>query len=138
MVEEHLYWAVFYDRWIADDIWSSYKPILFGTCRPQEYEIALVQIREVARQYLHGQGFGRHSGAEIHELGNADTTALPAYLGDRPYFMGRTPTSLDASMYAFLAHLIYAGYESPVNSHAKSFANLRTYCDRMRARYYGS
>src|SRR6516165_9988234 len=48
----------------------------------------------------------------------------------RPYFMGRVPTSLDAAMYGFLAHLIYADYESPLNSHAKSFVNLRSYCER--------
>lgn len=138
MVEEHLYWAVFFDRWIDDDIWASYKPILFGICTPQEYEIVPVQIRDIARQYIHGQGLGRYSRAEIHELGNADTSALAAYLGDRPYFMGRAPASLDATMYGFLAHLIYAGYESPLNSHARSFVNLRSYCERMRTRYYGS
>src|SRR5215469_9531297 len=70
MVEEHLYWAAFFDRWIDDDIWSSYKPILFGICTAQEYEVAPDQIREIARQYIHGQGLGRHSRAEIYELGN--------------------------------------------------------------------
>lgn len=138
IVEEHLYWACAFDRWIDDDIWSSYKPILFSICTLQEYETVPVQAREAMRQQLHGQGLGRHSRDEVYELGNADTTALAAYLGDRPYFMGRAPTSLDATMYGFLAHLIYAGYESPLNSHARSFVNLRSYCERMRTRYYGS
>jgi hypothetical protein len=46
------------------------------------------------------------------------------------------PTSLDATAYAFLAQMIYAGYDSPLNSDARSFANLRNYCERMRTKYY--
>jgi glutathione S-transferase len=136
MMEEHLYWAVGYYVYMQDDIWANYKPIAFGICSPEEYEIVTSQIRENVRQALHAQGMGRHSRSEICELGNADTSALADYLGDKRYFMGDDPTSLDATAYAFLAPLIYAGYESPLNSHARSFANLRSYCERMRGRYY--
>jgi Glutathione S-transferase N-terminal domain len=44
MVEEHLYWAAFFDRWIDDDIWSSYKPILFGICTRRNMRLPLFRF----------------------------------------------------------------------------------------------
>src|SRR5262249_16129820 len=136
LMEEHLYWVAGYDRWVVDDTWVVYRPILIGMCTPQEYENVPHQVWEIVREALHAHGLGRHSRAQIYELGNADTSALASYLGDKQYFMGDNPTSLDATAYAFLAHMIYAGYGSPLNRHARSFANLRNYCEWMRTKYY--
>jgi len=99
-------------------------------------EAVAAQARESMRTYLHGHGLGRHSKEEIYALGNADLTALSAYLEEKPYFMGEQPTSLDATAYGFLAHILYVGYESPLEAHARALPNLRAYCDRMRQRYY--
>src|SRR5215469_11662480 len=101
LMEEHLYWVAGYDRWVVDDIWVVYRPILFGMCTPQEYETVAHQVREIVRQALHAPGFGPHSRAQIYVLGNADTFALASYLGDKQYFMVDNPTSLDATTYAF-------------------------------------
>jgi len=44
--------------------------------------------------------------------------------------------SLDATAYGFLANILYVGYETPLEAHAKTLPNLRAYGDRMRQRYY--
>ena len=88
------------------------------------------------RTELHGHGLGRHSRQEVYALGKADLTALSSYLEEKPYFLGKEPTALDATAYGFLANILYVGYETPLEAHAKTLPNLRAYGDRMRQRYY--
>jgi glutathione S-transferase len=136
LMEEHLYWVMGYARYVEEEVWKQYKDVFFG--RLGYTPAAIDQIRENMRTYLHGQGVGRHSRAEVYALGNADLTALSAYLEDRPYFLGKKPTALDATAYGFLANIYYVGYETPLEAHAKALPNLRAYCERMRQRYYST
>jgi glutathione S-transferase len=142
LMEEHLYWVICYARYMEDTIWEQYKHILFYVLfgryghSPSEVETVAAQARERIRSYLHGHGLGRHTKEEIYALGEADVTALSAYLEDRPYFLGEEPTSLDATAYGFLANILYVGYETPLEAHAKTLPNLWAYGDRMRQRYY--
>jgi len=138
LMEEHLYWVICYARWMEDAIWEQYKHILFGQYGygPAELEAVAAQIRDVMRTELHGHGLGRHSRQEIYALGKADLTALSSYLEEKPYFLGEEPMSLDATAYGFLANILYVGYETPLETHAKTLPNLRAYGDRMRQRYY--
>src|SRR5262249_18611455 len=111
LIEEHLYWVIVHARWIEDEVWEQYKYVLFGRYGypPSEVETVAAQVRERIRTYLYGHGLGRHTKEEIYALGNADVTALSAYLEDRPYFLGEEPTALDATAYGFLANILYVG-----------------------------
>jgi glutathione S-transferase len=114
--------------------------VLFGRYGypPSEVETVAAQVRERIRSALHGHGLGRHTKEEIYGLGNADLSALSAYLEDRPYFLGEEPTSLDATAYGFLTNILYVGYETPLETHARALPTLRAYCDRIRQRYYSA
>jgi glutathione S-transferase len=79
---------------------------------------------------------GRHSAAENYQLAKADLMALADYLGDQPYFLGEQPTSLDATAYSWLAHILHVPFQGPVKQYAQSQANLVAYCCRMQERYY--
>src|SRR5262249_8544524 len=103
-----------------------------------ELEAVTAQFRDVVRTALHGQGLGRHTRQEVYALGKADLTALSAFLEDKPYFLGKESTTLDATAYGFLANILYVGYETPLETHAKALPNLRAYGDRMRQRYYST
>jgi glutathione S-transferase len=138
-MEEHLYWVIGYARYVEEEIWQQYKDGLFGRYGDAPTALAAAdQFRDIVRSYLHGQGLGRHSRAEVYALGNADLTALSAYLEEKPYFLGEEPTALDATAYGFLANICYVGYETPLETHAKALPNLRAYCDRMQQRYYST
>jgi glutathione S-transferase len=136
MMEENLYWVISYSQWMEEAAWEAYKPVLFGPLSPAERQTAETQSREVTRGYLHAQGMGRHSRAEVYEIGNADLSALSAYLQEKPYFMGEEPTTLDATAYAFLSRVLWVPYESPLQTHMQTLPNLMGYCRRMRERYY--
>jgi len=132
MVEEHLYWVIVYAAWMEDALWEQHKRLIFGSLSPTEIEAQ----REGVRQQLLGQGMGRHSRSEVYEMGNADLSALSVYLADKPYALGKQPTALDATLYGFLAHILWSPYEYPLKTHARTLPNFEAYCQRMRKQYY--
>ena len=138
MIEEGLYWVLLYLQWMDEAAWEAFQPEIFRHLPPAERQAMPIPFREVVRGYLHAQGIGRHSRAEVYAIGNADLSALSAYLAEKPYFMGEQPTSLDATGYAFLTRILWVPYESPLKTHARSLPNLEAYCTRMRQRYYSA
>jgi glutathione S-transferase len=136
LLEENLYWAVLYSRWMESDGWAITKGAFFGTLPvPLRWFIPTLARRGM-RQQLRGHGMGRHSTAEIHAIAARDITALADFLGDKAYFMGDEPCALDASAYAFLANIVWAPLDSALQRHALQYPRLEVYCRRMRARYY--
>lgn len=136
MIEEHLYWTVLYFRWADEPGWTLTRNAFFGRLPPVVKQILPVLARRGMVRELWNQGTGRHSRDEIVALANADVSALAEFLGDKPYFLGEHPTSLDATAYAFLANLIEVPLEMPVKVHATGFANLVAYCGRMREHFF--
>jgi glutathione S-transferase len=92
--------------------------------------------RRGMRQELLGHGMGRHSPLEIYAIDQRDITALADFLGDKPFFMGDAPCTLDATAYSFLANLLWVPVDSPLKQHARQYPRLEAYCQRMRSRYY--
>jgi glutathione S-transferase len=73
---------------------------------------------------------------EIYDIGKADLTAVSVWLGEKPFFMGATATSVDAIAYSFLANIIVPPLKSPLKDHGMSLPNLSAYCERMKNKYY--
>jgi glutathione S-transferase len=136
MMEENLYWVLTYGQWLEDAAWEAYRPVILRPLPSAERQTAETQFHEVIRGYLHAQGMGQHSRAEVYEIGNADLSALSAYLEDKSNFMGEQPTFLDATAYAFLTRTLWVPYESPLKTHTQTLTNLVAYCHRMRERSY--
>jgi len=137
MLEENTYWAVLYFRWIDESGWALTREALFGWMKPPLRWIVPRVARGTAQKELYGHGMGRHARDEIVAIGKKDLTAAAGFLGDKPFFMGAQPSSLDATAYAFIANLLWAPVESPLKAHAQQYPQLEAYCRRMRERYYG-
>lgn len=136
LIEENLYWAVVHTRWVEPGGWALTRAAFFDSLPlPLKWIVPHVARRGL-RKELHGHGMGRHSMAEIHEIGRRDITALADFLGSKPFMMGEQPCSLDACAYGFLANLIWPPVDSVLKQHAKQYPQLEAYCQRMRARYY--
>lgn len=136
LLEENLYWAVLYTRWVDAAGWTLTREAFFGWMKPPLSWIVPPLARRGLRRELHGHGMGRHAPEEIIAIGCRDLTALADYLADKPYLMGDRPTSLDAAGYAFLANLLWVPLDSSLKRHAAARANLGDYCARMKARYF--
>ncbi|MDP2368562.1 glutathione S-transferase family protein [Rhodoferax sp.] len=136
LIEENLYWAVVHTRWIEPQGWVKTKAAFFAALPvPLKWVVPTLARRGLVKE-LHGHGMGRHSENEIHAIGQRDITALADYLGEKPYFMGEQPCALDATVYAFVANLLWAPVESVLKQHALQYPKLEAYCARMRSRYY--
>jgi glutathione S-transferase len=93
-------------------------------------------IRRSILGQLHGQGMGRHRPEEIYQMGVTDLSAVAAFLGHKPFFMGETPTGLDAVAYGFLANILRVKLDTPLLRCALAFPALSDFCKRMEARYW--
>lgn len=64
-------------------------------------------------------------------------TTLSVRLGDEDFFFGSHPTSLDATVYAYLAPLLKVPFPSPaLQNHLKSTSNLVKFVVRITQRYF--
>jgi len=136
LFEENLYWVALYSRWIEESIYLETKRVFFGAIPPILRELVAGRVRKGIRKALYAQGTGRHSRDEIYDIGKADLTAVSVGLGEKPFFIGATATSVDAIAYAFLANILVPPLKSPLKDHGMSLPNLSAYCERMKNKYY--
>ncbi len=136
-MEESLYWAVLYSRWVEDSIWPETRRLFFVAIPPIIRNLVSSQVKKGIRKALYLQGTGRHSRDEIYDMGKADLSALSVWLGEKSYLMGNAATSVDATAYSFLANILVPPLESPLKDHGLSLGNLLPYCERMKAKFYG-
>jgi glutathione S-transferase len=136
-LEEGLYWCLGYTRWIEDEGFALANEVLLRPNLPPIVRSFVPGIiRRQIKKQLYAQGTGRHARDEIYAIGNADLDALSTLLGDKPFFLGDAPRSIDASAYAFLALVLWARPDNLLKAHMKTLGNLVSYCERMKARYY--
>jgi glutathione S-transferase len=136
LLDEHLYWVSVYTRWFNANNWPKVRAAFFGDLPAPLRQIIAPLARAGLRKQIWGHGMGRHSHDEIIELGRVDLTAIANQLGSKAYFIGEQPSSIDAAVYAYLANLLWAPFESPLLGHASSHPQLERYCQRMKARYF--
>lgn len=136
LMEENLYWAMFYSRWAEEEAWAVVREQFFAHLPvPIKWLVPNV-VRRNALRDIYGQGMGRHSREEVYDIGIQDIQAISDFLGDQPYLMGDQPTSLDATGYGTLVNLLRASVGSPMQEYGLKLENLGAYCDRMHARYW--
>lgn len=102
---------------------------------PIRWLLPTVVTRHFSKQ-LHARGMARHSEQVIIDQGKADLDALSELLGDKRYFMGDEPSTIDACVFGFLGVSAYVEGDNPLFRHAASLDNLMRYCERIRLRYF--
>jgi glutathione S-transferase len=136
LIDENLYWAVVYTRWEEEAAWQVIKEVYFSSLPPLIRNIVPAIARKSTRQNLRGHGMGRHNAAEVYRIANLDISALANFLGDKPYFMGEQPSSLDATAYGVFANILWVPIATPLQEYASQFPQLVSFCQRMKEKYY--
>lgn len=137
LVEEHLYWLSMYTRWhYSDTNWKQNKKAVFNTLPMFIRDFVALIYRYSIKKQIYNQGTGRLSEKEIFSLATEDVTALAIFLGDKDYFMGDKPTTIDATIYGFLINIIACPIESPLKEVTLEQPQLVDYCKRMQMRYF--
>ena len=136
MLEDNLYWVLLKARWL--------DPVNFAKGPAHFFDGVPAEIREQMKAdtlakitaNLHGHGIGRHSDADILFFGTRALDSLAQTLGDKPYLMGDKPCGADATAFGLLAQLLTPFFSTDLRKVAESQTNLRSYVDRMMARFY--
>jgi glutathione S-transferase len=136
--DEGFYWIAVWSRWSDETGWAHMRPEAFASVPAPARAIAAPIVRRMMRKQLHAQGTGRHAAQEVTAMGKADLTAFSRVLGDRPFTLGgESPTTVDCTAWAFLAHLTLTGFEGPLQDHARGLKNLPAYVERIRGKWWG-
>lgn len=135
-IEESLYWCVVYFRWIYPKNWPIIKKIFFGKMPFPLNKIIPIVAQKNVKKALSGQGLSRHSEQEILLIAKTHFDALSIFLAEKKYCFGDKPSSLDATIYAFLAEILLVTIESPLSELANKYPNLVGYCNRFKTEYY--
>jgi glutathione S-transferase len=136
MLDERLYWAAVYSRWVDAQTWPKVSQLFFGDMPfPLNKIIPLVARRGIKGQ-LYGHGMGRHSEAEIYAFGKADIVAIANILGDKPFIHGEQPSRVDAVVFSYVVNFIVPAFESPLRDETLKHANLIDYNQRMMTTYF--
>lgn len=135
LLEDHLYWAIAWDRWVPPKHWAQTRAAYFGGLPgPLRWLVPPLLRRGVLRA-LHGQGFGRMTDAAILDRVERDLAALSALLGGREHLLGR-PASVDATLYAFLVCALRPPFDGPLQRAVARHDDLVACCERFERRWW--
>lgn len=136
MLEESLYFAGAWERWLHPASWPVTRKGYFGALPAGLRELFAGLVRRKMHTQLHGQGIARHNPAHIIALATRDVAALATLLGQRPFFLGEQPGVVDASAYGVLANALAYPGSSAIKAAVEQHVNLVEFCERMKNRYW--
>lgn len=136
MLEEHVYWSLVYSRWCDERNWPTIKGVFFDHLPPVVKSILPNMVRKGMFRQLHEHGMGRHTEADVYELGKKGIDAVATLLGNSYFMMGDKLSTVDAVVYAFMANLLLDDLPSSLHDAAVAHRNLIEYCQRMKEQYF--
>lgn len=134
MVDENTYWSLVYYRWVDNyhetkKYYDNMAPIM-SSLRPKLDQNKCIKCMEA-------HGIGKHSKEEIYCIAEADLRSISSFLGDKEFFMGSDPTTIDCTMFGLLANFVYGAPGSPQDKLIQEeLKNLVDFCDRMKLNYW--
>lgn len=126
-LDEHLYWALLYSRWIEQHNFETLREKLYGHIPPPVSMIMAAKARASIRKQLEQQGLGRHNREEIYQKATKDIVHLSVLLGDHKWFGGDYVSKLDLTALAYLANIMIPELNSPLADAVRKNGNLETY-----------
>jgi len=82
-------------------------------------------------------GIGRHSLDEVAKFSFDDLTAISRLLGDKPFFNGDLPSTIDCTAFGHLVQMVFLPMDTPQKKFIKDECkNLEEFVDRMRTRFW--
>jgi glutathione S-transferase len=138
LCSDHLYWCIVHSRWRDEAGWRVTRDVFFGKVPGALRWLVEPLIRRKNLGQLRGHGLGRMNSEEVYRRGAQDIAAIAGYLGEKPYFFGDRATTIDATLYAFLAGCWEIQLDTPLKAAVASHPNLVAYCRRMQQRCFAA
>jgi glutathione S-transferase len=129
---DDLYWVMSYSRWKDEQFWPVFRDALRRE-HPSLTEEGLRKAREYNWQRYYYQGIGRFAPPAAYARGLADLRVLANLVPADSYVHGPKPTSIDASIYGFIANIYFYAIDTPLKQFVASQANLVRHCTAIHA-----
>ena len=136
LLEESLYFVSSYSKWAEDEGFKIYAAELFSGMPEEQFKYVPDRLRKRVLDKFHAQGIGRHTSAEVYELGIQDVISFAELLGTGPYLFGDHPTSFDAIAFGVIGNLKDGPFASPVRDAVREIKHIADYIDRIRHKYF--
>ena len=136
MLSEHSYWGLLYARWIAPEGFAQTRKLFFAQLPLLLRGLISRLARKDTIRNAHGHGLARHAPEKIYARIAQDLQAVADYLGDKPYLMGAEPTTVDATVYGFIANFHRAQVKTPLAALVARHPRLIAYSERMTQRCF--
>ncbi|VDO57252.1 unnamed protein product [Haemonchus placei] len=141
LVEDSLRWVMMYQRgrdnkWFATE--QGFIPYFSGIKKFAFKNIMCDQLRKKIMAQATAQGMGRNTPDEVVILAKKDLDAISMFLGNKKFFFGDRPATLDCTMFAHLVQFLYTPLVSPeIKTHMEQHnANLVGFINRMKEMYW--
>ncbi len=135
-LSNQLYWLMLYLRWQEDKGWAVVKEGFFAKLPKWAKLFVPNLVRKKMIKSLYLQGTGRYNQDEVLHLGYKIIDAIAVKLADKKYIHGDEPSTIDATVFAFLANIAWLPYEDSFKLYLHKHLNLLSYCDRMWNTFY--
>ncbi|KAE9418629.1 hypothetical protein Angca_008814 [Angiostrongylus cantonensis] len=141
LVEDSLRWALIYQRardnkWFATE--QGFLSHFSGVKKLAFKNVLCERLRKRIMNAAMAQGMARNTPEEVVILAKKDLDAMSIFLGNKKYFFGDKPTTLDCTMFAFLSQFIYTPLVTPeIRTHMEqNNQNLINFVNRMKDNYW--
>ena len=138
MAEGQLTKIMAYERWMKDMNFEKGPAHFFSDVPAQARPGVQKEVRQGLAAIHTGEGTGRFTDAERMQLATWDVGAIAMHLGDQAFLFGSEPTCADASVAAVLIACATEFFDTPLAGIIRQHANLVSYMDRMKDRYFAS
>ena len=135
-LDENFYWLVVYSRWVRDDVWPIMEKELFAKMPFPLKIIAPKVARSGVKKKIKAHGIGLHSDSEMMKIADDSLSSLSTLLGDKPYFFGDKPCTLDVTAFAMISGLTLVDLKTPMQELALKHLTLVDYTQRICKEYY--
>jgi glutathione S-transferase len=138
MMEEHLYWAMVYARWVDPAKPAETLSYIQAATGLKGVLGAIVPriLKSGVKKALWNHGLGRHSIEDIWKLAIADVQSISHWLGNRTFAFGDQPTICDAVMFSQIGCILHTPWDFPLKTETAKHRNLLEHTDRMLNRYF--
>lgn len=138
MLEERLYWACVYSRWMEPANAPGFLARLFEPVPRPIRGLISRQARKTVATALHHHGLGRHTREEVFAFGVSDINTLTQILGDQDFLFGEQPSVADATAFGMLINIVGPDIPSPLKNAVVGSPTLMAYVQRMQVLFDGA
>jgi glutathione S-transferase len=124
---DDLYWVMSFSRWKDESYWPAFCAALVRE-HPNLNEPDLLKAKEYNAQRYYYQGIGRYGPDAAYARGLADLAVLADAMPAQGFVHSAKPTSVDASVYGFIANIWFYDIDTPLKQFVAAQANLVRHC----------